>query len=204
MTSKKKEMIHKNLVHNNHEYVSDTSSSRIISFIIDWILGGICSGIPSVIFYLILTGKSKPLTSMYQFGAAGFGGITTVLIALLCIAFGIFYYVIIPWKIYPGQTIGKKMTHLKIVSTQDKELGLNTYLMRQFVFMVLVEGAATPVSTYIKVIITTMTRFYVDSYLGLIWDIITLISVFMLFWGKQRISIHDYVIKTKVIKISNN
>lgn len=204
MTNKRKELIHKNLVQNNHEDISDTSSSRVIAFIIDWLLGGICSGIPSVILYLILTGKSKPLTSMYQFGAAGFGGITTIMIALLCIIFGIFYYVIVPWKIYPGQTIGKRIMHLKIISTQEKPLNLNTYLMRQFVFLVLIEGAATPVSTYIKVIITTMTRFYVDSYLGLAWDVITLISVFMLFWGKQRLSIHDYVTKTMVVKLSKN
>jgi uncharacterized RDD family membrane protein YckC len=185
-------------------YTSDTSSSRIISFIIDWLLGGICAGLPSVILYLLLTGKSKPLTSMYQFGAAGVSGSITILISLVCIIFGVFYYVWIPWKLYPGQTIGKKMTHLKIINQDGSAPTINTYLMRQFVFLVFVEGVSTPVSTYIKVIITTATKFYSDPYLGVFWDLVTIISVFMLFWGKKRLSIHDIATKTMVIKVPSN
>lgn len=181
--------------------VSETGSSRLLSFILDWLFGGIVAGVPSVVAYLILTGKSKPLTSMYQFGAAGFDGATTILISLICIIFGFFYYVIIPWKIFPGQTIGKRMLHLKIIDKDGNNPSFNTYFMRQFIFMVLVEGAATPVSTYIKVIITTLSRFYVDSYLGLVWDVITLVSVFLLFWGKGRLSLHDYATKTLVVKL---
>lgn len=187
-----------------YEKVSDTSSSRVMAFIIDWILSGICAGIPSVIAYLILTGKSKPLTSMYQFGAAGLSSEDTILISIICILFGCFYYVVIPWKIFPGQTIGKKITHLRIISTNDNKISLNTYFWRQFVFLILIEGAATPVSTYVKVIITTLTHFYVDSYLGLVWDVITLISVFILFWGKNRMSLHDCFTKTVVIKMPIN
>lgn len=187
-----------------HEKISDTSSSRVIAFIIDWILGGICAGIPSVIIYLILTGKSKPLTSMYQFGATGLSSGGTILISIICILFGCFYYVVVPWKIYPGQTVGKKLTKLKIISTNNKNLTLNTLVLRQFIFLVLIEGAATPVSTYVKVIITSVTRFYVDSYLGLVWDAITLISVFILFWGKRRLSLHDWFTNTMVIKIPTN
>lgn len=184
--------------------MSFTGSGRLISFIIDWLLGGIVAGIPSVVFYLILTGKSKPLTSMYQFGAAGFGGITTILISLVCIMFGFFYFVIIPWIIFPGQTIGKKIMKLKIIDKNGNNPSFNTYCMRQFVFLILIEGAATPISTYIKVIITTLSKFYIDPYLGLVWDVITLISVFLLFWGKGRLSLHDYATKTLVIKLSKD
>jgi len=204
MKRKKKEIIHKVREKTAFEDISETGSSRVVAFIIDWILGGICAGIPSVLAYLLMTGKSKPLTSMYQFGAAGFSSTVTILVSLICIIFGLFYYVFIPWKIFPGQTVGKKMMHLKIVGFKDKDVSLNTYMMRQFVFLVLIEGAATPVSTYIKVIITSITLFYIDSYICLVWDVITLASVFMLFWGKKRLSMHDYFTKTLVVKIPKN
>lgn len=180
-------------------YVPELGNRRIISFGIDWILGGVFAGIPAVTSYAILTGKSSPLTSMYQFEAAEVDRLTTVAILFLCLLFGFFYYVIVPWKLMPGQTVGKKLMHLRIVSSDAENISFKRYFVRQFIFLIGIEGIATPVSTYLRVIITTITRTYVDSYIGIIWDLITIGSVFMMFWGSKHLSLHDRMTKTTVI-----
>lgn len=66
-------------------------------------------------------------------------------------------------------------------------------------FLFFVEGVATPLSMYIKVLLTTMTRVYMDNYLSWIWNIITMLSFIMLIYSKRHLAIHDLDTKTKVI-----
>lgn len=182
---------------------TELGSKRVISFGIDWILGGTFAGIPAVLAYAALTESNKPLTSMYQFEALGISKEIVIELLTICVLFGFFYYVIIPWKIFPGQTIGKRIAHLKIVSQTSKKMTFNRYFIRQFIFMILIEGIATPVSMYLKVIVSTSTRYYFDSYIGILWNIITIISFLMLFWGNKHLSLHDHVAQTMVISEKN-
>lgn len=179
-------------------------NNRVIAAIIDWLIGGVFSGLPGVIAFARLTNSNKTLTSLYQFEAMGFKKEITLLVALCCLLFAFFYYVVVPWKIWPGQTLGKHWLHLKIVSLDERQLHFGDYFLRQFIFLLFVEGIATACSIYIKVIITTATRFYVDSYLNIAWSIITFISIYLLFGSKKHLSLHDHVVKTTVIAVTDN
>lgn len=182
------------------------SSKRIIASGIDWVFGGIISGIPSVVFFAVLTKSSKPLTSMYQFESMGFSRNITILVSLICLLCGFCYYVIVPWKIFPGQTLGKHWLNLKIVHLNNQRITLEGYCIRQFLILIFIEGAATATSTYIKVLVTTISRFYIDPYLRIIWFIVTLGSLILLFWSKKHLALHDILTKTTVIDVfkSNN
>lgn len=175
-------------------------NARIISGVLDWIIGGVFSGLPAVLFWAILGHSSKPMTSMYLFESSGFSRTTTVSVALLCLLFGFVYYVVIPWRVWPGQTLGKHWMHIQIVRRDHKPLTLSTLVVRNFIFLVLIEGIATATSTYLKVIITTLSRFYVDSYMTIIWSVITIVSMIFVFFGSKHLALHDLAVDTVVVR----
>lgn len=178
---------------------TNVDSKRILSNVIDWFLGGIISGLPGVVCFAWLTGSGELLTSMYQFESAGFSRYITLIVSLSCLLFGFCYYVIVPWKVWPGQTVGKRLAHLKIIRYDQKSITFGTYFIRQFIILMFVEGAGTATSTYIKILLTTSLRFYVDGYLAAIWNVMTLVSIGLLFWSRRHLAIHDYVCKTTVV-----
>lgn len=175
--------------------------SRVYASVIDWLVGGIVSGLPGVLAYAIMTGTSKPLKNLYAFEAAGYSSLTTMIIAMVCLLFGIAYYVLVPWLIFPGQTLGKHWMHLQIVHPDGSPMRLRDYLVRQVIGLIILEGAATATATYLRVMITTGTRFYVDGYFSVFWNVVTLISMGLVFGTKKHLAIHDYLAHTAVVDV---
>lgn len=174
--------------------------TRVYASVFDWLIGGIISGFPGVILYSILTDSNKPLKNLYMFEASGFSAGFTIFVACLCLFFGFSYYVFVPWRIFPGQTLGKRIFHLKIIKQNNQQMNFSDYVLRQFVFLVGIEGIATATSTYLRVIVTTAIRFYVDSYFNIAWSLITLISMFLVFGTHRHLALHDYAVNTMVVK----
>ena len=108
------------------------------------------------------------------------------------------YYIYIPYKKYPGQTLAKHWLKIKIVNNDDySDVSLKTLIIRQGVGLFLLEGSAIVVTNYLRQMLTLATGFYFDYYLKMIGMVITMISgVFVLGSASQR-SIHDYLAKTK-------
>lgn len=104
----------KNVNSKKIEITPNYDKKRIFAVVIDWLLGGTLSGLPAVITFAQLTGSSKPVKDLYIFEALGYGKVWTIGVAISCLLIGFIYYVIIPWKVWPGQTLGKKLTNLKI------------------------------------------------------------------------------------------
>lgn len=176
----------------------NTGNARVLATILDWVLGGICSGLPAVIIYALLSGKSQPMTNLYIFSAAGISRQTTIATAGLCLLFAFFYYVIVPWKIFPGQTLGKKMMHVQIVRRDNQPLDLSLLVARQFGFLICIEGLTTAASTYVKVFATLTSRFYVDGYFTAVWLVLTVISIILVFFQKKHLALHDWALGTMV------
>lgn len=110
----------------------DISNKRVFASIIDWVLSGVICGIPGVIVFCILTQGTKALTNLYSLKSMGLNkwGFLTILILSILLTF--IYYVFIPLRVYPGQTLGKHICHLKIVHLDGKKLSLNDYILREF------------------------------------------------------------------------
>lgn len=183
-----------------HRRIPVANMTRVYAATFDWLIGGIVSGFPGVILYSTLTDSNRPLKNLYMFEASGFNSSFTIFVACLCLLFGFGYYVFIPWRVFPGQTLGKRVFHLKIIKQNDQQMVFNDYVLRQFVFLIGIEGIATATSTYLRVIVTTAVRFYVDPYFNIFWSIMTLISMFLVFGTHRHLALHDHAVKTMVVK----
>ena len=175
-------------------------SKRVIAYAIDWAVGGIISGFPAVLFYGGVTGRSDMFSDLYVFPSLGFPTYWSYLVGILCIVVAFVYYIYIPYKKYPGQTLAKHWLKIKIVNNDDySDVSLKTLIIRQGVGLFLLEGSAIVVTNYLRQMLTLATGFYFDYYLKMIGMVITMISgVFVLGSASQR-SIHDYLAKTRVV-----
>ena len=129
-------------------------NKRFGAYVLDWIIGGIFTGLPAVMMYGAITGKSDMFSDLYVFQALGFEAYWAYLAGALCIVFALFYYVYVPYKIYPGQTLAKKWLNIKIVMEDDSAVTLKALLLRQVVGLFLLESGSLVVCGYIRQMIT--------------------------------------------------
>lgn len=107
----------------------------------------------------------------------------------------ILYFGVAPF-IFKGQTLGKKMMQIRIVSNSDKPLTLVNYLLR----MVVLNNVLITVA-----LISIVYLMSVDNYAGiyqnvnLVGYIITYISLFMIMVRRDGRGLHDFVANTKVV-----
>ena len=175
-------------------------SKRAIAYVIDWGLGGIICGFPAVLIYGGVTGRSDMFSDLYVFPSLGFGEYWSYIAGILCIAVAFVYYVYIPYKKYPGQTLGKHWMKIKIVNNEDySDISLKALLIRQIIGLFLLEGSAIVVSDYLRQMITLATRFNFEYYLEIIGTIISVVSGIFVFASDSQRSIHDYLAKTRVV-----
>lgn len=178
-----------------------TTSRRLYASLIDWFLGSIVISLPAIIATGVLLDKGVLFTDMYLFEAMGYPRSYTVVIAISCLLMGFFYFVIIPWKLYPQQTIGKKMCGLKIEGDNEKEPEFKQYVIRQFICLFFIEGLATNAGLFIKALITLSFNYYVDHYLTIIWSILTLLSLGLMIYTKKQAAFHDILAKTRIVYV---
>lgn len=95
-----------------------------------------------------------------------------------------------------GQTIGKKLMHIRVVSNNEQELNINNYIIRSIIVN----------SLLVNILIIGMVLFmnkYVYYYacygLQAIQTILIIVSAFMVMYKKDGRGIQDYVAHTKVI-----
>lgn len=121
--------------------------------------------------------------------------VTIVTTSLTIIYFVVFAYFM------NGQTLGKKIMNLQIVSSNKKKLNMNNYLIRGLIvnniFMNIV-GIITLIclnkSNYLKT----------NDIVTYIFGAIYLITIGMILFREDRRGLHDYLANTKVISLSKN
>lgn len=176
-------------------------NKRLGAYVLDWIIGGIFTGLPAVMMYGAITGKSDMFSDLYVFQALGFEAYWAYLAGALCIVFALFYYVYVPYKIYPGQTLAKKWLNIKIVMEDDSDVTLKALLLRQVVGLFLLESGSLVVCGYIRQMITLMLGIYVDYVWQWIGSIALVGSAMLTAGTNSHRSIHDYIAKTKVVLV---
>ena len=87
---------------------------RFGAYAVDWALGGIVTGAPAVLLYAAVTRRTDFYSDLYVFEALGYPMWWGMLTGVLCILAGLFYYVYVPAKVLPGQTLGKRLFGLEI------------------------------------------------------------------------------------------
>ena len=118
------------------------------------------------------------------------------IVTLIGVIIGLVVFAIIP--LYKnGQTLGKKLLKIKIVSGNG-ELTMNQLIFRSFVANSLLVDI---ISVVLIVISSKNNYFYCYGLFVIIQYIITAISVFMIMCSKEGRTIHDLLTNTKVVRV---
>lgn len=155
---------------------------RLLSCLIDWY---ICSVLISA-STVILESFSLDILQL------------SVLIAIFAIIITFIYYVGISYLL-GGQTIGKKLLNLKIVKTDNSKLSFKTLFFREILGTFIIEGSIMAGSNYFRELLQICTSFNILIPLSIISSIITIFSIIVSQFNKDKRLLHDYIANTKVI-----
>lgn len=121
-------------------------------------------------------------------------GISNSIITLVCtlLYFGIFQYFL------KGQTIGKKLLKLKVVSASDKKINILNYLLRS-----LIVNDVLLNSISIIFLLTTSKKVYTgaSNTISLLISIVEAIIIFLVMTREDGRGLHDLLFNTKVISL---
>lgn len=173
--------------------------SRLYAYVIDWILGGIVSGLPAVLIYLALTHRSDLFTDLYVFEALGYPWAVGITVGLLCLMAAIGYFVVIPLLVWPGQTPGKRIAHIRVATLDGGLPTAGRLIWRQVILGFLLEGSGYVVSRYIRETLVLVTRVDVNYYWEIAGMIVTAASLLLFLAIPARRCIHDYLAGTRVV-----
>ncbi len=119
----------------------------------------------------------------------------TVLVSIISILVGLLYYVVLP--LYnKGQTLGKKLFGMRIVSTSGN-LDSNKLLFRALIADFLLLNI---ISVLFIMFASREVYFGCVEIFTFIQYLITAISIIMIIVDKKGLAIHDSLVHTKVIK----
>ncbi|MFR1908263.1 MAG: RDD family protein [Clostridium neonatale] len=91
---------------------------RSVAYIIDWYIGGVLASLPLIIIYMINNDNVTIIPQNIEI----FKYPLNIIVGLLSFMVAVFYYVLVPMYIYEGQTLGKKIASLKIMSNDNLKL----------------------------------------------------------------------------------
>ena len=119
------------------------------------------------------------------------------LVLIIYILISILYYVVLP-IFNNGQTLGKKLLKMKIVSTYE-DLNVNQLIFRSFIAdFILLDIIMVLFSMFASrdVFLSCVELFVFAQY------IVVITSMIMMIFDKEGLAVHDRLVRTKVIKIN--
>ncbi len=117
-------------------------------------------------------------------------GVYTIIMLLV----GIFYYIVYQFR--TGQTIGKKVFNIKLVSN-DGDLTMNQLVFRGLI----INSILFSLLTFVFLLFSNSKTFFIaDLTLASLYYLILLISSFMIIYRKDHRGLHDVICNTKVVK----
>lgn len=118
-------------------------------------------------------------------------------VSLVTLFLSILYFVV--YQYYnSGQTIGKKILKIKVVSNDDKDLTMNSFIFRSLIInSILIDM----ISFAIVIFGSETVYFYGFALCSFIKYILLLICAFMVMWSKSGQGLHDKLAHTNVVKI---
>lgn len=168
-------------------------TKRFISYLIDWYVGALCTAIPISII------SQKLTNTMLNQNIVEFQQPYGIIAGILAVLFAIFYFVIVPTYVYPGQIIGKRICKIMIVKNDNEQVTIKNMLLRQLLGIIVIEGVLVSASAIWHEIITIITQTNFVTPLMYAGFVISAISILLyLFKGEHR-ALHDYLGNTKVV-----
>lgn len=169
---------------------------RSVAYIIDWYIGGVLASLPLIIIYMINNDNVTIIPQNIEI----FKYPLNIIVGLLSFMVAVFYYVLVPMYIYEGQTLGKKIASLKIMSNDNLKASRRQVLIRQFVVILLLEGSLFTSSNMLHQVLNVFSGVKITTIYSRIGLFITAISIILVILLKSRRAIHDVISGTRVIK----
>lgn len=112
----------------------------------------------------------------------------------------ILYFGVLP-LVMNGQTLGKKVMKLRVVSNNDKKLNFWKYLIR----IVILNNIWLSLINVGAVYIVDGVKFYYVTYvISMISSLVYMLNLIMVMFRKDNRGLHDIVAGTKVIEVNND
>ena len=159
----------------------------MLSYFIDWYLGALCAAFPIAVVSQKLYGtmlKQNLLKIQQPYG----------FIAL-------FYYIYIPFFVYKGQTVGKRICKVKIIQNNNQEVSLKSLVLRQGLGMIVIEGIFVSASALWHQLVSLCIHVNIVSTMMYVGFVVGGISTLMVIFTKEHRAIHDYIGNTKVVSV---
>ncbi|CAI3623344.1 putative membrane protein, RDD domain [Clostridium neonatale] len=169
---------------------------RSVAYIIDWYIGGVLASLPLIIIYMINNDNVTIIPQNIEI----FKYLLNIIVGLLSFMVAVFYYVLVPMYIYEGQTLGKKIASLKIMSNDNLKASRRQVFIRQFVVILLLEGSLFTSSNMLHQVLNVFSGVKITTIYSRIGLFITAISIILVILLKSRRAIHDVISGTRVIK----
>lgn len=185
------------------EFEKANQGKRFSAYLVDWFLGGLVIMFPISIYYLQQTHDLNSLrgvsinTIVDQFGTE-----QGIFISAIAIIGGLVYYVLIP-MVMNGQTLGKKMFDLKIVTSDGNECSNKVIVIRQLVVLIGLETYLYSVSHLIIYFLELTLKLELLRYVYSVGILISGLSCILVAFTHEHLAIHDMLSKTKVVGVVN-
>lgn len=119
----------------------------------------------------------------------------TIDYTLITCAISLFYFVVIA-NYWNGNTVGKKIMHLRIVKAKRKQLNMNNYLIRCLLF----NGVLSNTISVIMLLTLSKSHYLVISpYVSDVFSIFTMLCLIFNVYREDGRGLHDIIAGTKVI-----
>lgn len=168
---------------------------RFISYMMDWYIGGMLTSLPIILTYTAMNssniGTIEQNINIFEYPLNIIIGLASFMVAAL-------YYVYVPMFINNGQTLGKKIMKLRIVSNDYSEASKKQIFIRQFVIILLLEGSLYTSSYMLHQVLNEVTGANIVSIYNTIGIAITALSALLVVIFKSRRALHDIITSTRV------
>lgn len=169
---------------------------RFISYMMDWYIGGMLTSLPIILTYTAMNssniGTIDQNINIFEYPLNIIIGLASFMVAAL-------YYVYVPMFINNGQTLGKKIMKLRIVSNDYSEASKKQIFIRQFVIILLLEGSLYTSSNMLHQVLNEVTGANIVSIYNTIGIAITTLSALLVVIFKSRRALHDIITSTRVV-----
>ena len=169
---------------------------RFISYMMDWYIGGMLTSLPIILTYTAMNssniGTIEQNINIFEYPLNIIIGLASFMVAAL-------YYVYVPMFINNGQTLGKKIMKLRIVSNDYSEASKKQIFIRQFIIILLLEGSLYTSSNMLHQVLNEVTGANIVSIYNTIGIAITALSALLVVIFKSRRALHDIITSTRVV-----
>ena len=124
----------------------------------------------------------------------------SVTLSIITVVIYIIYFVVVPYY-YNGQTFGKKIMKMKIVSNQNKKLSMNNYLIRALI----IDSILSNIIGVVTVLFLTKSAYIASSNIvSNIFMYLYIVIFAMILFQKDGRGFHDIIAGTKVVMVDDN